>query len=153
VDLGDFAEEKEVKARLNLIKMMIQVIKTTINRMTKVKAMANKPMGMLAEVEEDDLEDLEVIGQGTLEEEASVLKRVLSIKETKVGLKKEQLLEEEAEEEDSGVDSEAAFHEAVVAFVAAEEADFQEAVDMFQEDADVDAVVEEEEEAAELIWE
>jgi hypothetical protein len=153
VDSGDFAEEKEVKARLNLIKMMIQVIKTTINRMTKVKAMANKPMGILAEVEEDDLEDLEVIGQDTLEEEASVLKRVWSIKGMKVDLRKEQPLEEEAEEEDSGADSEADSHEAVVAFVEAEEADFQEAADMFQEDADVDAVVEEEEEAAELIWE
>merc|ERR1719412_2438258 len=127
VDSGDFAEEKEVKARLNLIKMMIQVIKTTINRMTKVKAMANKPMGILAEVEEDDLEDLEAIGQDTLEEEASVLKRVWSIKGMKVDLRKEQPLEEEAEEED-----------------------FQEAADMFPEDADVDAVVVEEEEAAEL---
>lgn len=153
MDSGDFAEEKEVKARLNLTKMMIQVIKTTINRMTKVKAMANKPMGILVEVEEDDLEDLEVIGQDTLEEEASVLKRVWSIKGMKVDLRKEQPLEEEAEEEDSGADSEADSHEAVVAFVEAEEADFQEAADMFQEDADVDAVVEEEEEAAELIWE
>lgn len=61
VDSGDFAEEKEVKDRLNLIKMMIQVIKMTINRMTKAKEMANKPMGILAAVEEDDLEVLEVI--------------------------------------------------------------------------------------------
>merc|ERR1712001_702743 len=117
--------------------------------MTKVKAMANKPMGILADVEEDDLEDLEVIGQDTLEEEASVLKRVWSIKGMKVDLRKEQPLEEE----DSGADSEADSHEAVVAFVVAEEADFQEAADMFPEDADVDAVVVEEEEAAELIWE
>merc|ERR1711981_93177 len=112
---------------------------------------ANKSMGILAEVEEDDLEDLEVIGQDTLEEEASVLKRVWSIKGMKVDLRKEQPLEEEAE--DSGADSEADSHEAVVAFVEAEEADFQEAADMFPEDADVDAVVVEEEEAAELIWE
>ena len=41
--------------------MMIQVIKMTINRMTKAKEMANKPMGILAAVEEDDLEVLEVI--------------------------------------------------------------------------------------------
>jgi len=71
--LGDSAEEKEVKDRLNLImQMTIQVIRTTI-KMIKVKETPNRLMVTPA-VEEEEAAALEAIDRDTLEEVASELK-------------------------------------------------------------------------------